>query len=134
MKKKLQLLYQGWPFTCILAAHSATLLEVNITPKRLRPQEQNPEPQSPAWPHPEWPQEFKDLCKEFEDVLIDKLEQAQNITCPPMDVELQTGVKPFFTRKPRKTPLHWADKVKREVKKLMKAEIIKIIPANKQAL
>ena len=50
-----------------------------------------------------------------------------------MDVELQTGVKPFFTRKPRKTPLHWAEKDKKEVKKLIKAGIIEPIPANKQA-
>ena len=51
-----------------------------------------------------------------------------------MDVELQAGAKPFFTRKPRKTPLYWADKFKKEIKKLMNAGIIKHILANKQAL
>ena len=52
-QKKLQLLHQGWPFTHVLAANSATLSEVHITLKRLRPWEQNPDPQSPVWPHPE---------------------------------------------------------------------------------
>ena len=66
-------------------------------------------------------------------MLVDELEYAQNITCPPMDVELQPGVKPLFARKLRKTLLHWAEKVKKEVKKLMKARIIKRIPANEQA-
>ena len=39
-------------------------------------------------------------------------------------MELQPGVKPCFARKPRKTPLHWAENVKKEFKKLMKASII----------
>ena len=51
-----------------------------------------------------------------------------------MDVELQSGIKPFFTRKPRKTPLHWGEKVKKEVKKLIKAGVIERIPANESAL
>ena len=50
-----------------------------------------------------------------------------------MDVEIQAGVKPFFTRKPRKTPLHSAEKVKKEVKKLIKAGMIERITANKAA-
>ena len=50
-----------------------------------------------------------------------------------MDVKLQTGAKPFFTRKPRKTPLHWGEKVKKEVKKLLKAGVIERIPANESA-
>ena len=47
MQKKLQLLHAGLPFTSIVGANSATLLEVNYTPKRLQPREKNPEPQSP---------------------------------------------------------------------------------------
>ena len=50
-----------------------------------------------------------------------------------MDVELQNNSKPFYARKPRKTPLHWAEKVKKEVKKLIKAGIIERIPANESA-
>ena len=50
-----------------------------------------------------------------------------------MDFELQCGTKPFFTRKPRKTLLHWGEKVKKEVKKLIKAGVIERIPANKSA-
>ena len=46
-----------------------------------------------------------------------------------MDVELQPGVILFFARNPRLTPLHWAEKVKKEVKKLIKAGIIKRISA-----
>ena len=132
-QKRLKIIHMGWPFTRVHSANSATLSEIQTTPKSLRPWEQNLDPKSPEWPHPEWPQEFKELCREFEYVLLDKLEYAQNITCPPMDVELQLGVKPIFARKPCKTPLHWADKVKKEVKKLVKAGIIEWIPANEQA-
>ena len=61
------------------------------------------------------------------------MEYAQNITFLPLDVKPQAGVIPFFTRKPCKTPLHWADKVKNEVRKLIIAGIIGRISANKQA-
>merc|ERR1711867_353279 len=47
---------------------------------------------------------------------------------------LMSGAKPFFARKPRKTPLHWGEKGKKEVKKLLKAGVIKRIPANESAL
>ena len=57
--------------------------------------------------------ELQDLCLEFSDVLVDELEEAMNITCPPMDVELNNTSKPFFARKPKKHPLHWAQKVKK---------------------
>ena len=66
-------------------------------------------------------------------MLGEELTQAQNIQCPPMDVELMTGAKPFFARKPRKTPLHWGEKVKTEVKKLLKFGVIERIPANEAA-
>ena len=64
---------------------------------------------------------------------MEELTQAQNIQCPPLDVELMSGAKPFFMRKPRKTPLHWGEKVKKEVKKLLKSSVIKRIPANEAA-
>ena len=70
---------------------------------------------------------------EFEDVLVEELEYARNITCPSIDVELQPGVKTFFARKPCKTSLHWADRVKKVVKKLRKAGIIEQFLANEQA-
>merc|ERR1711867_31443 len=66
-------------------------------------------------------------------MLIKELEQALNITCPAMDVKIQAGEKPFFARKPRKTPLHWGEKVKKEVKKLIKSGVIERIPANEAA-
>ena len=64
---------------------------------------------------------------------MEELKQAQNIQCPPMDVELMTGAKPFFARNPRKTLLHWGEKVKKEVKKLLKSGVIERILANKAA-
>ena len=47
-----------------------------------------------------------------------------------IDVELQPGVIHFFARNPHLTTLHWAEKAKKEVKKLIKAGIIKRISAN----
>ena len=67
------------------------------------------------------------------DVRVEELEEAQNIQCPPKYVELQSGTKPFFARKPRKTPLHWGGKVKKDVKKLIKVGVIERIPANESA-
>ena len=61
---------------------------------------------------------------------MEEREYAQHIQYPPMDIELQPGVILFFARNPRLTPLHWAEKVKKEVKKLIKAGIIKRISAN----
>merc|ERR1711895_212164 len=131
--EKLQMLHEGWPFTVIHTGNTAYNPEFNTTPKRFRPKESHPEPQIPQWPKPGWPKELQKLCREFEDVLVEELEEAQNITCPPIDVKLQNNSKPFFARKPRKTPLHWAEKVKKEVKKLIKAGIIEQIPANELA-
>ena len=132
-QKKLQLLHPGWPFSRILGTNAASILEIQVTPKHLRPREQNSDPQTPIWPKPEWPQELKELCTEFSDMLVDELSQAQNIQCLPMDVELQAGAKPFFMRKLRKTPLHWGEKVKKEVKKLLKSGVIERISVNEAA-
>ena len=66
-------------------------------------------------------------------MLVEELTQAQNIQCSHRDVELMSGVKPFFARKPRKTPIHWGEKVKKEVKKLLKYSVIERIPANEAA-
>ena len=63
--------------------------------------------------------------------MVEELTQAQIIPCLPMDVELMTGVKPFFVKKPRKTLLHWEEKVKKEAKKRLKSSVIERIPANK---
>ena len=128
------MLHEGWVFCVINTANTASMSEFNTTPKRFRPRESHPDPQIPQWPKPEWPKELQELCLEFSDVLVEELAEAQNIQCPPMDVELQSGIKPFFARKPRKTPLHWGEKVKKEVKKLIKAGVIERIPANESAL
>ena len=50
-----------------------------------------------------------------------------------MDVELNAGAKPFFARRPRKNPLHWKEKVKKEVQKLIRQGVIERIPANEAA-
>ena len=57
---------------------------------------------------------------EFQDILVEELESAQQVTCPPMDVELQAGAKPFFAWKPRKNPVNLKEKVKKDVQKLKK--------------
>ena len=71
-----------------MSANSATLTEVPSIPRKLRPKEKVPDPKIPEWPKPEWPKELKDLCIEFQDVLVEELESAQQVTCPPMDIEL----------------------------------------------
>ena len=76
------------------------------------------------------PKELQDLCTEFQDILVEELGSEEMITHPPMDVELTLGAKPFFTRRPRKNPLHWKERVKKEIQKLIKQGVIKRIPAN----
>ena len=50
-----------------------------------------------------------------------------------MEVKFQPGAKLFLARKPRKTPIYWADKVTKVGEKLIKAGIIKKVTAIKQA-
>ena len=69
----------------------------------------------------------------YQDVLVEELESAQMVTCPPMDVELTMGAKPFFACRPRKNPLHWKEKVKKEIQKLIRQGVIERIPANEAA-
>ena len=45
-----------------------------------------------------------------------------------MEVELIPGTKPFYAIRPRKCPLHWADKTKAETQKLLKAGLIERMP------
>ena len=45
-----------------------------MPPKGLRPKEKVPNPKILEWPQPEWHEEFKDLCLEFKDVLLEELE------------------------------------------------------------
>ena len=116
----MNILHRGWPFVCLYNASAATLTEVPTTPRRLRPRTKAPDPKIPEWPKQEWPKELQDLCKEFQDVLVEVLDSEQVVICPPMDVELLPGSKPFFARRPRKNPLHWKEKVKKEVQKLIK--------------
>ena len=129
MQKKLHLLHRGWPFAKLMSANSATLTEVPRIPRKLRPKEKVPDQKIPEWPRPEWPKELRDLCLEFEELPMEELESAQQVTCPPMDVELQAGAKLFFARRPRKNPLYWKEKVKKEVQKLIKQGVIELIPA-----
>ena len=60
----------------IHTANTAYIPEFNTTPKRFRPKESHPEPQIPQGPKPEWPKELQELCSEFEDVLVEELEEA----------------------------------------------------------
>ena len=50
-----------------------------------------------------------------------------------MEVKLKDGTKPFFAQRLRKNPLHWEDKIKREVKKLLPAGIIEKVPSKETA-
>ena len=82
---------------------------------------------------PHFSDKLKKICAEFEDVLVSDLEADQQIQCPPMEVELVPGTKPFYARRPWKNPLHCADKTKKDVQKLLKAGIIERMPSNEQA-
>ena len=107
--------------------NSATLTEMPSIPRKLKQKEKVPDPKIPEWPKPEWPKELKDICIEYQDVLVKELESAQMVTCPTMDVELTMGAKPFFAQRPRKKPLHWKEKVKKELQKLIKQGVIERI-------
>merc|ERR1711895_124814 len=55
------------------------------------------------------------------------------LSMTPAFTNFFTSSKPFFARKPKKHPLHWAQKVKKEVKKLVKAGVIERVPLNEAA-
>ena len=89
-----------------MSANSATLTEVPLIPRKRRRKEKIPDPKIP-----EWPKELKDLCMEFQDVLVEKLESAQQAT---------SGSKTILCTKTKKESHHWKEKVKEEVQKLIK--------------
>ena len=132
-QKKLHLLHKSWRFIRLMSANSAKLTEVRLIPRKLRPKEKVPDTKIPERPKPEWPKELKDLCMKIQDVLVEELESAQQVTCPSMDVELQTGAKPFFAQRKRKNPFRWKEKVKKEVQKLIKQGVIERNPSNEAA-
>ena len=75
-QKKLQMLHKGWPFTVvpnndnIYTAYSA---QSSVTPRGFRAPEPQAEPTAPVWPPEHFPQKLKDLCLEYEDVLVENL-------------------------------------------------------------
>ena len=71
---------------------------------------------------------MKQLVTEFEDVLVENLDKTEAIDCLPLEVKLKPNVTASFARKARKDPLHLADKVDKEIAKLIKAGIIERIP------
>ena len=107
--------------------------DIPTTPRRLRPAEPKAPQSCPAWPPPHFPDKLQELCKEFEDILVTELEANQQIQCTMMEVKLIGGTKPFFARRPRKNPLHWDEKIKKEVKKLLKEGVIEKVPSNETA-
>ena len=90
----------------IYTAYSA---QSSVTPRGFRAPEPQAEPTAPVWPPEHFPQKLKDLCLEYEDVLV------ENLT-------------PFYARRPRRFPLHWSEKIKKETAKLIKAGIIEKMP------
>ena len=62
-----------------MSTNSVRLSEIQNTSNRLRSKEHNPDPISQEWPRIEWPKEFKDLCVEFLDALVDQMEYAQKM-------------------------------------------------------
>ena len=57
-------------------------------------------PLSPTpWPPTEWPSEIRDVCREYEDVILDELTPTDKIKAPPMGITLEPGYKPSFIKK-----------------------------------
>ena len=128
------MLHKGWPFSTVKehSAYSASIenviSDIPTTPRRLHPPVSKAPLDVPMWPPAHFPAKLQELCKEYEDVLVTELEANQQIQCPKMEVKLKEGTKAFFARKPRKNPIHWEDKITREVKKLLHEGIIEKVP------
>ena len=122
-QKKLQMIHKGWPFKTI-QEYTASTVQPPVTPRGLCPPEPKVKPTSPPWPPPHFPKKLCDLCLEFQDVLVEELKPDQKITCPPMEVNLIPGTKPFLAQRPRRFPLYWTERIKKETQKLIRAGII----------
>ena len=127
------MLHRNWPFSVLGQENASTASMTHTIPKRMRKPVSRKPLHVPLWPPQHFPEKLREVCREFEDVLVEDLESNQTIQCPEMDVTLKEGVKPFFARKPRKAPLHWSQKIKQEVKKLVRAGVIEKIPPNETA-
>ena len=118
-QKKIQMLHRGWPFKTVHEYNdysTACSIQPPVTPKGLRPPEPKVEPTSPVWPPLHFPKRLRELCLEFQDVLVEELTPDQKMACPPMEVDIAPGTKPFYARRPRRFPLHWAEKIKKKPK------------------
>ena len=108
-QKKLRLLHKGWPFSPVPEygeRHTAHSAQSSVIPSSMKAPEPPAAPTAPVWPPEHFPQRLKDLCAEYEDVLVESLTPDQRMFCNPMEVSLADGVKPFYARRPRKFPLH----------------------------
>ena len=72
-QKKLRMLHKGWPFSPVPdydSSYTAHSVQSSVTPSGLRAPEPQAAPTTPAWPPEHFPQRLKDLCVEYEDVLL----------------------------------------------------------------
>ena len=64
---------------------------------------------------------------------MENLTPDQKMVCPPMEVDITPGTKPFYATRPRRFPLHWSERIKKETQKLIKAGIIEKMPNDEKS-
>merc|ERR1712030_127412 len=86
-QKKLRTLHRNWPFT-VLGQENVSTAQVTYTiPQSMKKCVSKKPLHTPVWPPEHFPEKLREVCKEYEDVLVDSLERNQTIQCPDMSVE-----------------------------------------------
>ena len=76
-QKSLGILPEGWPFSYNAEMNNG-LQEVNMSNVNLLEDRKDV-----VWPNPKLPKEFRDLCVEYENILVDTLTPVSRLHVPP---------------------------------------------------
>ena len=118
-QKSLGILHESWPYS-YNAEMSNGLQEINMYNVNLVKDKKDE-----VWPNPKWPKEFRDLCVEYEDILVDTLTPVSRLQCPPMVVHVKDGVKiPNNIPKVKPVPLHLKALADKELQALIDSKIV----------
>merc|ERR1712105_274002 len=126
-QKAIGILHPEWPepFKARKAHQPRLEISPTLTSSRSGTAVRTLPPSPTPWPPTDRPSEIRDVCREFEDVILDELTPTDKIKAPPMGITLEPGYKPSFIKKRKQIPIHWWAAVNKEKEKLIREGIIK---------
>ena len=94
-QKFLGILPKSWPHELHVRS-----VGVSVGPRKLCGAPEPIKIEAPIWPPAHFSKAMRELCEEFDDILVDELPPGQRIYCPEMDIRMKDDYKPFICKKP----------------------------------